>query len=60
MVEDGYRLKGVSNFNGPEQGPKGALDQARKVGAAVVIVYSKHTETISGVTPLTMLNRPGF
>ena len=54
MVEDGYRLKGVSNFSGPERGGNGALEQAKKIGAAVVIIYSKHTETISGVAPLTM------
>lgn len=56
MVESGYILTGYSSFNGPSANLAQAKAQARSVRAAVVLVYSKYTNTVSGVTPLVINN----
>jgi len=57
MVESGYILTGYSSFNGPSASLAQARAQARAVRAAIVLLYSKYTNTVSGVTPL-VLNNP--
>ncbi len=54
MLEDGYNLVGYSSFNGANVSERGALNQAKKVHATVVILYSKYTNTLSGSMPLTL------
>lgn len=54
MLENGYNLVGFSSFNGANVNFKDALTQAKSVHAEIVLVYSKHTETRSGVMPLTL------
>lgn len=57
MLEDGYVLIGYSLFNSGDVNISDAIDQAKTVKAAVVFVYSKHTNTESGVLPLTRPNK---
>ena len=54
MLESGYSLIGISSFNASEANERGAIVQAQKVHATVVLTYSKHTGTTSGVMPLTL------
>lgn len=54
MTEDNYNLVGYSSFNGGNVDENGAIAQAKKVHASVVILYSKYTGTQSGYTPLTL------
>jgi hypothetical protein len=55
MLEDGYNLVGISLFNGGKNvNVNAALEQATKVHASVVLVYSKYTHTLSGSIPLTL------
>lgn len=54
MMEDGYALLGYSSFNGGTIDQNGAIAQAKKVHAAVVILYAKYTNTTSGAIPLTL------
>ncbi len=56
MCENGYLLIGYSSFNAGNVKEKGAIKQAKKIHAAVVILYSTHTGTISGSMPLTLPN----
>jgi len=53
MLEDGFSLIGISSFNGADVNEKGAVDQAKKVHASIVIVYAKYSGTVSGVMPIT-------
>lgn len=54
MMEDGYELIGYSSFNAGNVNEHLALDQAQKVGASVVLMYSRYTNTVSGRMPLTL------
>jgi hypothetical protein len=54
MLEDGYGLIGYSSFNAGDVDENGAITQAKKVHASVVILYSKYTNTVSGSMPLTL------
>lgn len=56
MLERGYELVGYSSFNGAAQENKDAIAQAKKVHAAVVMVYSEYSHTVSGATPLILPN----
>jgi hypothetical protein len=51
MMENGYALVGYSNFNAPAQRTSGAIRQAQKVHASVVLVYGKYTGTVEGTLP---------
>jgi hypothetical protein len=53
MYEEGYGLVGVSSFVGAAQHEKGAIKQAKKVGAAVVLITSKYRNTETGALPIT-------
>jgi hypothetical protein len=54
MMENGYILLGISDFYGRKFNENQAVDQAKKVNASIVIVYSKFMDTISGTTPLIL------
>jgi len=54
MLEDGYGLIGYSAFNTKKVKEKIAIDQANKIHASVVIIYSKYNGTVSGIMPLTL------
>jgi len=54
MLEDGYAMIGYSSFNAGNVDENGAISQAKKVHASVVIIYSKYTNTVSGTMPLTL------
>lgn len=56
MNENNYTLVGYSSFNAGNVDEKGAIDQAKKVHAAIVMLYSKYTGTQSGYAPLTLPN----
>ena len=64
MRENGYSLLGVSNFNGSSANQNMALEQAKKVKADTVIVYSKYIKTVKEDVPLTVPNTltpyPGY
>ena len=54
MLENGYLLIGVASFNAGEVSENGALEQAKRIHADTVIVYSHYTHTLSGMTPITV------
>jgi hypothetical protein len=54
MLENGYQIIGYSSFNAGNANERKAISQARKVRAAVVLIYSQYTNTVSGVRPLTL------
>ena len=60
LREEGYVYIGGSSFYGPanrsNQGH--AIEQAKKVGAAVVLFKSEYMDTHSGVVPYTVANPP--
>lgn len=56
MLEDGYAQVGYSSFNAGNVNENGAIAQAKKVHASVVIIYSAYTNTESGALPLTLPN----
>ncbi len=53
MLENGYALVGYSSFNAGNVNENGAYYQAKKVHASLVLLYSKYTNTVSGLLPLT-------
>ncbi len=53
MLENGYLLIGISSFNAAEINQRQAIEQAKKIHADTVIVYSRYTETLSGSMPIT-------
>ena len=56
MVENGFALIGYSTFNsGPVDSNK-AMEHAKNLGAAVVIVQSRYTHTVTGSVPWTVQN----
>jgi hypothetical protein len=54
LQKHGYVIIGSSSFNGPNVDFSGAKDEAQDIGADLVIVYSKYTNTVSGVTPFVL------
>lgn len=52
-LEAGYVVIGTSNFNGPSGQYSKAVDEGRRVGADVIILYSHYTNTVSGMMPWT-------
>ena len=54
MTEDGYALVGYSSFNASEINIKGAMSQAKKIKASVVLFYRNYINTVSGNIPLTL------
>jgi hypothetical protein len=56
MLENGYSLIGYSSFNAGNVDEDGAITQAKKIHASVVMLYSKYTGTVSSMLPLTLPN----
>lgn len=54
MLEDNYSLIGYSSFNAGNVDENGAITQAKKVNASVIILYSKYTGSVSESIPLTL------
>ena len=57
-MSDGYILLGYARFNAANLNNYQIVDQAKKVGAAIVMVSSKYTGTNIGSIPITTYN-PG-
>ncbi|MGD0078889.1 MAG: PDZ domain-containing protein [Sedimentisphaerales bacterium] len=53
MLENSYVLIGYSSFNSGNVNQQSALEQAKKIHAEIVIVYSRYTHTLQGVMPIT-------
>jgi len=53
FYEDGYGPVGQSSFVGPVENQAGAIAQAKKLGAAFAVVWSKYQSTASGAVPFT-------
>jgi PDZ domain len=58
MAEEGYIFIGESSFYGPanKSNQEQAVNQGKKVGAAVVMFKSQYMDTRSGVVPYTVAN----
>ena len=52
MMANGYVMVGYSSFNAANVNVNGAIAQAKKVHASVVLIYSKYANTVSGLLPL--------
>lgn len=52
MRENGFDKIGESSFNAGKVNENGAVVQAKKVNAAVVLLYSRYTNTVSGAMPM--------
>jgi serine protease Do len=53
MYEDGYSVIGVSAFVGAAAAQSGAIEQAKKVGAAAILIGAKYRNTETGSIPIT-------
>jgi hypothetical protein len=56
LLENGYVLIGFSTFNAGPVDSKQAMRQGKKVGAALVMVQSQYTNTVTGTIPYTVQN----
>ena len=56
LQENNYYRIGYSNFNASAIDSKKALRQAKKVGAAIVLIQSRYTNTVTGSIPYTVSN----
>jgi hypothetical protein len=58
LAEDGYVLIGSSSFYGPANKvtQAQAVEEGKKVGAAIVMVRSSYKDTLSGALPYTVAN----
>jgi PDZ domain len=58
LAEDGYVMIGTSSFFGPSKNGKQslAIEQGKKVGAAVVMLNSTYKDTLTGAIPYTVQN----
>ncbi len=56
MVENGFAAIGYSSFNSGPVDASAALKQGKAVGAAIVIVQSRYTHTVTGSIPYTVQN----
>jgi membrane-associated protease RseP (regulator of RpoE activity) len=50
---EGYQLVGESNFVGKAADTSGAIRQAKKVGAEVIVIHQKYRNTVTGSIPVT-------
>lgn len=58
LQNDGYEVIGQAHFNGPLAPPSQAIAQAKKVGAEVVLVDVRHTDTRQATLPITQYHAP--
>jgi hypothetical protein len=54
MTRKGYLLIGQSNFNIGSANDSDAIIHARNIGADMILLYSKYSDTQSGSMPLTL------
>jgi len=59
LTEDGYILIGYSSFNATIADPRDAISHARRIGAAIVLLESRHASTERGATSYALQNLPG-
>ena len=52
MYTNGYAMIGYSAFNGPVQSADGAIQQAKKLQAEVILLSGAYRDTISGSVPV--------
>lgn len=58
LTQNGYLVIGSSSFNGPDQSNYTAINQAKKVGADIVLLNSKYTGTAHGSISLPEYHAP--
>jgi tetratricopeptide (TPR) repeat protein len=58
LAQNGYLVIGSSSFNGPDQSNYTAINQAKKVGADIVLLNSKYTGTAHGSLSLPEYHAP--
>lgn len=58
LMQEGYEAVGFSSFNAPSVKVDLALEQARTVGASLVVLYGTYTGTVSGTVPLVLPSAP--
>ena len=58
LAERGYGMVGYARFNSRAVDPALAVVQARKVGAELVLLSTRYTNTVSGVVPFTTQGLP--
>ena len=58
LLRDGYIVIGQSNFNGPLANQSQAIQQGKKVGAHIVLVDQRHTETRQASLPMSQYHAP--
>lgn len=57
-MENGFRIVGYSSFNGPAEDVAHAREFGRRIGAELVLVYGKYTNTREGSIPLILPSAP--
>jgi PDZ domain len=59
-MEDGYVYIGEASFyaNANKVSESQAVDQGKKVGAALILIHSEYKDTVSGAVPYTVQNAP--
>ena len=60
LAEEGYVMIGTSSFFGPSKNGRESLavEQGKRVGAALVMVKSTYKDTLTGTLPFTVPNPP--
>jgi hypothetical protein len=58
MVENGFLMVGWSSFNWKQADVSDAIEEARAIGASLVVLYSQYSNTISGTVPLVLPKPP--
>ena len=56
LTMNNYALIGYSSFNAGSVNQKGAIEHGKTVGASLILVTSKYTNTVSGNIPLELPN----
>ena len=60
LQQDGYVYLGEASFymNANKVSESQAVEQGKKVGAAVILIHSEYKDTVSGAVPYTVQNAP--
>ena len=53
LWEQGFGFVGYSRFNGPLQSQAAAAEQAKRVGAEIIVISQRYSNTVSGAIPIT-------
>jgi membrane-associated protease RseP (regulator of RpoE activity) len=54
LAEEGYWPIGYSSFHGPQINQQQAIDKAKELKAAIVVLYSRYLDTKSGYQPVVL------